>query len=236
MGEIADHGSWEILALVLMRGWDASKDQSRLDCSALHNGAARRGELGILKQLVELDLVHNGGRLIVEAMFSGHSEIVRYVLECLHWHIQVAEHYDRDLLLIAAAHGGANMLKTMLDHGAAKTWSIDAAMEQALHYKDLDSVKLLVRCGYFKSWLPEHLPHSDLPEWAAKFGDQELVELREQIEDEDEDKDKDEDEDHEWEPDWNRGEPKYPLSYRRLGIGTATTAAMVRIPSMHIYR
>ncbi|KAJ3166714.1 hypothetical protein HDU88_003197 [Geranomyces variabilis] len=228
MSEIANHGSWEILALVLMRGWDASVDQGRLDCSALHNGAARRGELGILKQLVELGLTHNGECLIIKATFSDHSEIVRYVLECLHWDIQFAEHYDRDLLSIAAARGGADMLKTMLDHGAAKTWSIDAAMEQAVHYKDLDSVKLLVRRGYFNSWLPEHLPRSHLPEWAAKFGDQELVELlvnvglkrAESVETEDEDED--EDEDDEWEPDWNRGEPKYPLSYRRLEIGTAT--------------
>ncbi|KAJ3135639.1 hypothetical protein HDU90_003714 [Geranomyces variabilis] len=38
---------------------------------------------------------------------------------------------------------------------------------------------------------------------------------KEKDDDEDEDEDEDEDDGDEWEPDWNGGEPKYPLSYRR---------------------
>ncbi|KAI8908089.1 ankyrin repeat-containing domain protein, partial [Powellomyces hirtus] len=170
--DIEKHGSWDILGMYLARGWNHRQDYTTLDAAAV-----QRGELGNLKQLMELGVCPYGD-LLIEAALSGHTEIVMYLLEDQEWNPQWADEYDRDVLEIAASCGDVDMLAALLERGVHRypeeRWSIHAAMVQAQHYRNLDMVRLMVTHGYYDMTFEAG---DEVLEWAVEHGDVELVEF-----------------------------------------------------------
>ncbi|KAJ3160304.1 hypothetical protein HDU88_007985 [Geranomyces variabilis] len=186
---IQDNCCWDMLAVLIERGWKIRRD-TRLDIAA-----CEKGQLGVLQQLSELGIEHDED-LLFEAVMTGRNEIVAYVLHDLGISTMWGSEFDKNPLSLAACVGEVEMVTLLLDHNAAKYyWSLWEAMDEALHYGKTDVVEVLVRRGYSaearedrKMWHVSgtSLDHestlnytycSKYSAWAVQFGTVELLQL-----------------------------------------------------------
>ncbi|KAJ3144401.1 hypothetical protein HDU89_008275 [Geranomyces variabilis] len=186
---IRNNCCWDMLAVFIERGWNIRMDPTSLDLAA-----CEKGQLGVLQQLSELGIVHDED-LLFEAVMTGRNEIVAYVLHDLGVSTQRGSELDKNPLSLAASVGNVEMVTLLLDHDAAKYWSLWEAMDNALHYGKTDVVEVLVRRGYSaearedrKQWRVsgvswghestlDYTYCSKYSAWAVQFGTVELLQL-----------------------------------------------------------